>query len=729
MTEVELKGVYDHTIFCNEESGWTVGVLEDERKDKKVTVVGAFTASPGEALQLFGQWVNNKKFGEQFQVERFQASTPATIEGLRKYLGSGLIKGIGDVYADRLIARFGLEVPRVIEENPRRLLEIAGIGRTRQAKIVEGWNSQKEIKNIMLFLQSHGVGTAHAVRIYKTYKNEAIEKVSENPYRLATEITGIGFKTADRIAETLGVEKGAPSRIEAGIIYALGEISDREGHVGCPVDVLARRAAKLLEREEKEIKEVLFSFAKPFQAPVVIETGDGESWVYLRKYFEAENESAVLIAELIKAKGETPRAVLWEKFFEWYLEEFKVEFSPKQKTAIQSVYENKVSIVTGGPGTGKSTLIQAITTLFQKLNRPCVLSAPTGRAAQRMAEITGIEAKTIHRLLEFDPKFGFKRNRENQLDCDLLIVDEVSMVDQALLQKMLRAIPSTSQLMFVGDADQLPSVGSGNVLRELIQSGQTSGQIAVVRLTEVFRQAAHSSIIRTAHRINQGEFVIEKEELTQDFFFVEREEPESCVALVADLIRNRIPKKFGFDPRKDIQVLVPMNRGIVGTQNLNGVLQQTLNPSREALERGTKRFAVGDRVIQMRNNYDLEVFNGDIGFVEALDLEERTLIVRFTGKQVMYEATDLDDLELGYAITIHKSQGSEFPAVIIPIVSQHTVMIRRNLLYTAVTRGKRLVVMVGARSAVERGVREAHVEPRFTKLGARLVRELNRVKD
>jgi exodeoxyribonuclease V alpha subunit len=721
MEQLELKGVYEHTVYSSEENGWTVGTIQMEGRRQPVTIVGNFTAVPGETLALSGEWVTNPKFGEQFKVDTFQSSAPATLDGLRKYLGSGMIHGIGPVYAERLIERFGMEVPHIIEEVPRRLREVAGIGKSRQAKIIEGWNAQREIKNVMLFLQSHGVGTAHAVKIYKIYQKEAITLVTENPYRLAADVDGIGFKTADDIAQRLNIARDSQMRLKAGILHVLGEMSGREGHTGYPQDGLIERAAELLEVKPALVSKALAEVLQDPDAGIAIdrEVAEGQSpLIYLRRLLSAECASAIALRTIAESPMGNDRPVQWENFFTWYHTHASVEFSLSQRQAIRTAYEAKVSLITGGPGTGKSTLVQAVTALFTQLKKPVLLAAPTGRAAQRLQEITKLEAKTIHRLLEFDPKtWRFKKDENNPLACELLIVDELSMVDMSLFHHLVMAVPPTARLLFVGDADQLPSVGPGNVLRDLLECQR----FPVTRLMEVYRQAAHSEIIRNAYRINQGESLVETSErgAQSDFFFMEKEDPAECVALIGRLCRDYIPKRLRFAPR-DIQVLVPMNRGAVGTQVLNRELQKALNPRGVGIERGAKRFCVGDRVIQIRNNYDREVFNGDIGYIESIDTEESGLAVRFDNRTVAYESSDLDELELAYAISIHKSQGSEFPAVVIPVMPQHTVLLQRNLLYTAVTRGKRLVIVVGSRSAIETAIKNSRIDQRFGKFKDRL---------
>jgi len=718
-----LKGAYERTVYSNEEAGWTVGILQPAEKKGTVTVVGRFTAIPGESLLLEGSWVFNKKFGHQFEVARCEALAPASLEGLKKYLGSGMIKGIGPVYAERLIERFGLEVPSVIENSPRRLREIEGIGEARQKTIIEGWSRQKEIKDIMLFLTSHGVGPVFANKIHRRYKTEAVRLIRENPYRLAEDIAGIGFRTADAIAASLGVAKDSAQRARAGLLYVLELAAEREGHVYLTVEDWVERSEDLIGTAPARLYEIVDSWVSEPGGSVVIQKVGEERVAYLTRYYLAEKEVAQNLDARLRTPPPKPRPVDWEKFFVWYSRQKKIEFSASQKLSIQRAYEEKVTIVTGGPGTGKSTLVQAIVRLFDTLRLPYLLASPTGRAAQRLVEITGVEAKTLHRLLEFNAATGrFARDEEKPLECDLLIVDEVSMVDLSLFQKLLRALPATSRLILVGDADQLPAVGAGNVLRDLIESGV----MPTVRLQEVYRQAAQSHIIRAAHRIHHGEPFFDlhsgdrEKGGTSDFYFIEKREPEDCIQLIIELCQNRIPRRFGLRPPKDIQVLAPMKKGTGGTINLNQELQRALNPQNVYLERTGKRFGVGDKVIQIRNNYDLEVFNGDIGVVARLDLEARELDVNFDGRTVNYESGDLDELDLAYAISVHKAQGSEFPAVIFVCLPQHLILLQRNLIYTAVTRGKKLVVVVGSRDAAEKGIATQGRDRRNSRLAVRL---------
>lgn len=708
-----LEGIYDHSIFHNEESTWTVGVLEVRGRRKPVTIVGNFTAQAGETLDLRGKWILDPKYGEQFSVTECQAKLPSTIEGLRRYLGSGMIKGIGPKYADRLIDRFGIDVPHIIEKQPFRLREVEGIGAGRQKRIISGWNAQKEIKNLMLFLQSHAVSAALGLKIYKAYGSNAIERIRENPYRLASDLSGVGFKTADQIARKIGIALDAPERIDSALQYLLKEAAESNGHTALGRPHLTQVTSELLEVDATKI-EVRIDAQLGLEGSLVTRPGNEDPLIFLKRYFDAEQAVAKKLVALSAHQGEKGRKIDWEKFFEWFHGKRKIQFSDEQKAAIQLGYEQKVAVITGGPGTGKSTLIQALTLLCDTVGLTVALAAPTGRAAKRLAELTGKEAKTIHRTLEFDPKLRrFKKSAQSPMEVDLLIIDETSMVDVMLCQKLLEALREGTSLLLVGDYDQLPPVGPGNVLKDLINSEV----VPIVRLKRIYRQNDQSRITEVAHALRDGEIapLFENRE-AGDCFFLEKDDAEACANLVVDLVCQRLPTKYGYDARRDIQVLVPMNRGVVGTQNLNQLLQRRLNPNQESIEKGHKRFSVGDRVIQTRNNYDLEVFNGDIGFVRSVDREETGLVVKFDEREVALDSVDLEDLELAYAISIHKSQGSEFPVVVLPVHTQHAILLQRNLIYTGITRGKRMVVIAGSRKAVGLAIHRTEGTARTTYL-------------
>jgi exodeoxyribonuclease V alpha subunit len=640
-----------------------------------------------------------------------RTSAPTSIDGIEKYLGSGMIRGIGPVYAKKMIQAFGEKVFDIIEAEPDRLREVAGIGQVRAKRITEGWAEQKIIREIMVFLHSHGVGTARAVRIFKTYGSDAIQVMTENPYRLASDIRGIGFKTADAIAVKLGIEKTAMIRVRAGISYALTEAMD-EGHCGLPTEELVPLAVKLLE-VDKEL--VLTALNLELGGGTVIADTVGETaCIFLGGLYRAEQIIAERLLRLINGKLPWPY-IDPDKALPWIERKTGLSLAESQITAIRLALLSKVLVITGGPGVGKTTIVNSILRILAAKGMDLLLCAPTGRAAKRLTEATGFEAKTIHRLLEVNPMTGgFKRGSDNPLDCDLLVVDETSMVDVMLMQALMRATPDNAALLIVGDIDQLPSVGPGQVLADII----ASGAVPVVRLTEVFRQAAQSKIVTSAHQINRGVIPdLSRPEGESDFYFVQADDPESAVPKIVDLVKTRIPQRFGLDPIRDIQVLCPMNRGGVGARSLNIELQAALNPAGEhKVERFGWTFAPGDKVMQIENDYDKEVYNGDIGYVDDVDPDDDKLTASFDGRTVTYGFGELDTLVPAYAATIHKSQGSEYPAVVIPILTQHYTMLQRNLLYTGITRGKRLVVLVGQKKAIAIAVKNVAGRRRWSKL-------------
>ena len=677
-----------------------------------VTVVGhAATIAAGEWITASGEWINDRTHGQQFKARFMRTSAPTSIDGIEKYLGSGMIRGIGPVYAKKLVKAFGEKVFDTIEAEPDRLREVTGIGPVRAKRITDGWAEQKIVREIMVFLHSHGVGTARAVRIYKTYGADAIQVMTENPYRLARDIRGIGFKTADAIAMKLGIEKTAMIRIRAGISYALTEAMD-EGHCGLPTEELAPLAVELLEVPKELVQTALD--LELAEGTVIAATVSETPCVFLGGLYRAERVIAERILNL--ANGKLPWPYIDpEKALPWVEKKTGLSLAPSQVTAIRLALLSKVLVITGGPGVGKTTIVNSILRILNAKDVNLLLCAPTGRAAKRMTEATGFEAKTIHRLLEVDPKGGgFKRNGDNPLECDLLVVDETSMVDVMLMQALMRAAPDNAAMLIVGDIDQLPSVGPGQVLADII----ASHAVPVVRLTEVFRQAAQSRIITSAHKINQGIIPdLAKPDGDTDFYFVQAADPETAVPRIVDLVKTRIPKRFGLDPIRDIQVLCPMNRGGVGARSLNIELQKALNPAGERkVERFGWTFAPGDKVMQIENDYDKEVYNGDIGYVDDVDPDASELIASFDGRAVTYGFGELDTLVPAYAATIHKSQGSEYPAVVIPVLTQHFAMLQRNLLYTGVTRGKRLVVLVGQKKAVAIAVKNVSGRRRWSKL-------------
>lgn len=677
-----------------------------------MTVVGhAAAISAGEWITATGEWINDRQHGPQFKAGYLRTAPPTSLDGIEKYLASGLIRGIGPIYAKKLVKTFGDKVFDVIEMAPARLREVDGIGPTRATRITAAWADQKIVREIMVFLHSHGVGTARAVRIFKMYGSDAVQVMSENPYRLARDIHGIGFKTADAIALRLGIEKTAMMRVRAGLSYALTEAMS-EGHCGLPVDQLQTLAASLLE-VPKDLVETTCTLELSDRTLVRDTVGDADC-LFLSGLYRAEQIIAERLTVLQKSLTPWP-SIDPAKAIPWIESRTGLTLAASQKAAVTLALQSKVLIITGGPGVGKTTLVNAILQILQAKGVQLLLAAPTGRAAKRMSEATGLEAKTIHRLLEVDPKTGgFKRTTDKPLACDLLVIDETSMVDVPLMQALLKAVPDEAALLIVGDIDQLPSVGPGQVLADLIESNT----VPVVRLTEVFRQAAQSRIIATAHRINHGALPdLSRPEGDSDFYFVAAEDPEAALARTIELVKTRIPEKFGLDPIRDIQVLCPMNRGGCGARSLNIELQNALNSeSQPKVAKFGWTYAPGDKVMQIENDYDKDTYNGDIGYVEAVDPDEGELIVRFDGRAVTYGFGELDILVPAYAVTIHKSQGSEYPAVVIPVVTQHYAMLQRNLLYTGITRGKRLVVLVGQKKAVAIAVKNISGRRRWSKL-------------
>ncbi len=732
MSEI-LVGTVERITFYNEENGYTVAQLTPDGRDYTVTVVGNLPEiGPGECLRLHGEWTSHPRYGRQFQAERCETVLPATAAGIEKYLGSGLIKGIGPVTARRIVRRFKLDTLRIIEEEPHRLREVLGVGKHRTALIQKAWEEQKAIKEVMIFLQSHNVSTAHAVKIYKTYGDASIDVVRSNPYRLARDIRGIGFLTADKIARELGLAHDSPQRIQAGIAYTLSQMAD-DGHVYAPEGELVHESTRLLDVSPDLVAQGIETLAAEEQVHVEYPTANGQSArgqtlreeraIYLPPFYYGE----IGVANRLKTILNVPKSRLafyreadLERVFDHLAAEGGLTLNEGQRQAVRTALTHKVTVLTGGPGTGKTTAVRTIIRLLEAKKFSYVLAAPTGRAAKRLAEATGREAKTIHRLLEFKPqeRFPFKRNEENPIAADMVVVDEASMLDLLLTNHLLKAVHPESHLLLVGDVDQLPSVGAGNVLGDLIESGAA----AVVRLREIFRQAEGSLIVVNAHRINRGEMPLLPKNAT-DFFLFPAEDAEQAADLVVDLVQNRIPRRFGLDPLTDIQVLSPLHRGAAGVGELNRRLQAALNgpaAGKAEYRRGATLFRVGDRVMQTVNNYDKEVFNGDMGRIIALDPVNQVLSVQIDERPVEYEFSELDELVHAYAVSVHKSQGSEYRAVVVPVLTQHYLMLQRNLLYTAVTRAKELVVLVGSRRAIAIAVRNNRIAERHTALDVRL---------
>ena len=706
---IKLRCVVEHITYQNQENGWSVMKVKVKGYDNLVTLTGSLLDVPvGSVLLVDGDWRVDPRYGQQFVAQSWTEVMPATIYGIEKYLGSGMIKGIGPVYAKAIVNRFGLETIDVIENDIERLLEVPRLGRKRMEKIRESWEKQKDIKEVMVFLQGYGVSTAFAAKIYRKYEKDSIAKVKENPYQLADDIWGIGFKTADGIASKMGYEKNDPRRCRSGILYTLNELAE-EGHVYAEPEQLVDAAVKLLDAEESPVRQALASM---IEANDVV--SDNEV-IYLSPFYHAENGSAKRLQSLLSDTSLFNADIAAEPEAKYGDKPGDIVYDEVQLAAIQKALDSKVMVLTGGPGTGKTTTTQGIIAAFKARHMSILLAAPTGRAAKRMTEATGMEAKTIHRLLEYNPMDGYKRNDANPLDGDALIVDECSMIDILLFYNLMKAIPSNMRLILVGDIDQLPSVGAGNVLRDIIDSQQ----IPVVRLTRIFRQAQSSRIVMNAHAINAGQFPNIKNGLDTDFFFIGQEDADDIVKLIIGLVRDRLPKKYGY-PAKEIQVLTPMQRGTVGAGNLNIELQNALNPSGPSLARGGYTFRQGDKVMQIRNNYDKNVFNGDIGYITAVDTNERTLSVTFDSRVVEYDITELDEIVLAYAVTIHKSQGSEFPVVVMPVTMKHYVMLQRNLIYTGITRAKKICVLVGTTKALAYAIGNNTVSKRNTKLKERL---------
>jgi exodeoxyribonuclease V alpha subunit len=723
-TLADLRGQIERITYTNEENGYTIARVKVQGRKELVTVIGSIVnPTPGEILSMKGEWGHHPKYGEQFKIASCECAVPATVHGIEKYLGSGLVRGIGPVMARRVVRRFKEETLHVIENHIERLAAIDGIGVKRIAMIKKAWDEQKEIRSIMIFLQSHGVGPGYSARIYKHYGNASIAIVKENPYRLATDVFGIGFVTADRIAQQLGFAKESQLRAEAGILYVLHELTD-EGHVYYPYEPLIVKCREILEIDREIVVKAIGTIAADKR--IVIEALCGEAdaspddgkAVYLAGYHTAEAQLAARLRTLIRTP-QALRRIDAEKAIQWIQEKLAITLADRQIEAVRCMTGNKVMVITGGPGTGKTTLINAIIRICSVIGSRIMLAAPTGRAAKRMTEATGHEAKTIHRLLEYSrQRGGFQKNEDAPLDCDLLIVDETSMIDTLLMHHLLKAVPPSAAFVMVGDVNQLPSVGAGNILRDIIESRT----VPVVELNEIFRQAKESSIIVNAHLINEGAMpnLKNSQDRLDDFYFIEQEDPEKVMELIIALVRERIPRRFGFDPLDDIQVLTPMHRGVVGGTNLNSELQKALNPGAEGVTRMGRIYKVNDKVMQITNNYDKEVYNGDIGRIRSIDAEAQEIIVSIDNREIPYGYPELDELVHAYAVSIHKSQGSEYPAVVIPILTQHYILLQRNLLYTGVTRGKKLVVIIGTKKAMAIAIRNNKTLKRYTLLSKRM---------
>ena len=720
-----LQGLIERLTYTNDESGFTIAKVKVYGRRDLVTVVGnLMSPMPGEIINMKGEWVNHPRYGEQFKVVHYETQVPASVYGIEKYLGSGLIKGIGPIMAKRIVKHFSRETLEVIETNAEKLAEVEGIGKKRIQMIKRAWEDQKEIREVMIFLQAHGVSSGFATKIFKHYGSESIKVVKENPYRLAADIFGIGFVTADSIAEKLGFAEDSELRAEAGILYVLSQLAD-EGHVYYPYEPLIEKCRKILQVDREVIVRAFGTIAVLDKIVIedlndkIVEFRENNKAVYLAKFHFSENSIATRLKTLIKAP-KSIRKIDSEKAIEWLQHRLDITLAETQVEAVKCACEDKVLVITGGPGTGKTTIVNVVLKIFRKLGVEIMLAAPTGRAAKRMSEATGHEAKTIHRMLEYSiQKGGFQKNDEHPLEVDLLIVDEASMIDTILMHHLLKAIPPTATFILVGDVNQLPSVGAGNVLKDIIYSGA----VKVVELNEIFRQAEESSIIVNAHKINNGILPVLKSSKQEpdDFYFIEQEDPEEVLKVILELAKTRIPKRFALDPVDGIQVLTPMHKGVVGAENLNAELQKVLNPGEDVVTGGGRGFRVNDKVMQIRNNYGKEVFNGDIGRISWIDTENQQVSITFDDREVMYDYPELDEIVLAYAVSVHKSQGSEYPAVIIPILTQHYVLLQRNLIYTAVTRGRKLVVMIGTKKALAIGVNNDKTKKRYTYLRHRLI--------
>lgn len=708
----KLRCVVEHITYQNPENGYSVMKVKAKEYAELVTLVGNLLDVPvGAVLLCEGEWKIDKRYGRQFACSTWEEVMPATAYGIEKYLGSGLVKGIGPKFAHLIVARFGTDTIDIIEDDIERLYEVPGIGQKRVEKIRESWEKQKDIKNVMIFLQNYGVSTAFAAKIYRQYGKESIEKVQENPYRLADDIWGIGFKTADGIASKMGYEKNDLRRCRSGIQYTLNALAD-DGHVYAVEEQLIKTARELLEADETPIAQAI---SEMVASEDLIREDEA---IYLPPFYHSERGTARKLLALMK---DCPPGLFKTQTDIEAIEKISgITYDEVQIAAIEQAVRSKVMVLTGGPGTGKTTTTQGIIAAYRTAGMRILLAAPTGRASKRMSEATGMEAKTIHRLLEFNPQDGYKRNDDNPLEGDVLIVDECSMIDIILMYNLMKAIPEHMRLILVGDIDQLPSVGAGNVLRDIIDSGQ----IPVIRLTRIFRQAQSSRIVMSAHAINQGRYPDTSNGKDTDFFFIKKEDPEQVAEEIVRLVKHRLPQAYNQD-LNNIQVLTPMQRGVVGAGNLNLLLQQSLNPSRQGISRGGICYRQGDRVMQIRNNYDKNVFNGDIGTIEKVNMEDHTLCIRFDDNLVEYETSELDELTLAYATTIHKSQGSEYPIVVIPVLMTHFVMLQRNLVYTGITRAKKICVLIGQPKALAYAIRNLTVSKRNTRLKERLRDELH----
>ncbi|HUV49500.1 MAG TPA: ATP-dependent RecD-like DNA helicase [Anaerolineae bacterium] len=724
---IDLQGRIEKITYSDKESGFTIAKVKVDGQVEPVTVVGKLMSPvPGVILKMKGEWADHPKYGRQFKVIDYKTAVPATVCGIKNYLGSGLIKGLGPVMAGRIVKKFGIKTLDIIENKIEKLADVDGIGGKRIAMIKTSWDEHKNIRDVMLFLQTYGVSTGYGVKIFKQYGNRSIDVVRENPYCLATDIFGIGFTIADSIAEKLGFSKDSELRVKAGILYVLNHLADK-GHVFYPYELLVIECVKTLQVNRKIVADAIDTAAG--EGKIVIEDIDDaieefrayNKAVYLSKFHFCETRIAFLLKRLV-CSPKSIRNINADQALKWVQKQLDIIPAKNQEAAIRAALQNKAVVITGGPGTGKTTIINAMIKIFAGLKTKIMLAAPTGRAAKQMSETTGHNAATIHRMLKFSvQKGGFQKNEKNPLNCDLLIVDEASMIDTILMHHLLKAIPAGATFILVGDVNQLPSVGPGNVLSDIIKSGI----MPVIELSEIFRQARGSRIIINAHKINRGIVPDIRAQdslgLRKDFYFIQQEDPEKVLEIIIELVKKRIPSRFGFNPIEEIQVLTPMHKGVIGAENLNAKLQTALNPGKDMVISGNRNFKVDDKVMQIKNNYEKDVFNGDIGRIIGISTTDREVIISFDGRRVTYRFTDLDEIILAYAVSIHKSQGSEYPAVVIPVLTQHYILLQRNLIYTAVTRGINLVVMVGTLKALTIGVTNDKTQKRFTYLRYRLL--------
>lgn len=720
---IELEGTVERVTYRNDENGYTVFKLRVKETSEPLNVVGCIMhLKSGETLRLKGQWENHPRFGPQVKVISYEYAPPENARAVERYLGSGLFKGIGPSIAKKLVEKFGEETLDIIENSPERLSEVEGIGEKKKKAISGAWGAKKEMRALMLFLEGHEIGLTHASKIFRKYGNASVRVLSENPYRLATDIAGIGFLSADRMAERLGVPRDSPLRAEAGILYVLEKLSE-EGHVFSPYEPLIEKCRLSLGIEREPAVKAIAKLM--LEKKIVIEDINGDELiennkaVFLPWLYASETGIAKRIKEILSHPPREGKNNIKAESLGLPDGTSGIELSERQKEAVMASLSEKILIITGGPGVGKTTVVRAVIGIHGRLNLRALLAAPTGRAAKRMSELTGEDAKTIHRLLEWSPSEGrFRRDDKNPLSADLVVIDETSMVDVPLMYGLLRAVPDHATLVLVGDSDQLPSVGPGNVLRDLMGSGL----LRTVRLKEIFRQSSESMIVTNAHKINRGEIpVLSSGAESRGFLFIETDEPPDALSKITGLCRDVLPSEFGLDPINDIQVITPMHKGLTGASNLNRELQSALNPKGEALEKDGRAFRVGDKVIQRKNDYDKEVFNGDIGRISAFDRAGRELSVDFEGRMVIYGFDELEEISQAYAVTVHKAQGSEYPAVVMPILNEHYILLQRNLLYTAITRAKRLVVIAGSKKALAMAVRNDKQQKRHTLLRQRLL--------